>query len=87
MGLFFGNKYNKFVDGLQKLTDQGLSDAYETRRLEWLRTDKTGEKTPEMKAIIKEQQRRAEIEAEKRLAELKKQGKTPRPWSDENRWE
>ena len=77
----FKSDFDRF---LETASLQELKDAYEERRLKWLKTTKTGEKTYEMKKL--------DAEISKRSYEkwLKNPNRNTNPnyrWSDANRWD
>jgi hypothetical protein len=79
----FGNGFDEF---LENATDQELDDAYEERRLEWMKNgqDGTGVKTYEMRAIDREMSRRS---AEKWKNDPRRNTDPNYRWTDANRWE
>jgi len=84
---FLGNLFkSSFENWLENASDEDLADGYEERRQDWMKTGfgGNGEKTPEMKRI--------DAEMNKRTA--KKWEKDPRRnkdpnyrWTDANRWD
>lgn len=69
---------------LESASDKELEDAYEERRLEWLKTTKTGEKTDEMKRLDKEISNRS---YEKWKKNPNRNTDPNYRWSDANRWD
>lgn len=90
MGLLeklFGDKSkDSFGEWMASASDKELADAYESRRLEWLRTGQngTGEKTPEMKRLNNEISRRS---AEKWAKDPHRNTDPNFRWTDANRWD
>lgn len=90
MGLF-GNKKKvtkrpSLSDWMETASDQQLADAYEQRRLQWLKDGQcgTGEKTPEMKMLDREMSRRS---AEKWEKDPRRNRDPNFRWTDANRWD
>lgn len=75
-----------FEDFLMTASDEELADAYETRRLQWLKDGQggTGEKTPEMKRLDREMSRRS---AEKWKKDPRRSKDPTFRWTDANRWD
>lgn len=73
-----------FQEWLNKASDEELADAYEVRRIQWLKNGQcgTGERTPEMKRINREMNRRSAIKWENDP----KRNRDPNfRWTDANR--
>ena len=75
-----------FTDWLESASDDELSDGYEQRRQEWMKTGfgVDGEKTPEMKQINREMSRRS---AEKWENDPNRNRDPYFRWTDANRWD
>ena len=86
MGFFKNALKSSFEKWMENASDQELADAYETRRLEWLRTGQNGngEKTYEMKMLDAEISRRAD---EKWKKDPRRNTNPNYRWTDANRWE
>jgi len=85
MGVF-RNAKDDLASWIQSATDQELADAYERRRLEWLKNGQngTGVKTPEMQMIDREMSRRS---AEKWKNDPRRNTDPNFRWTDANRWD
>ena len=85
MGVF-RNAKDDLASWIQSATDQELADAYERRRLEWLKNGQngTGVKTPEMQMIDREMSRRS---AEKWKNDPRRNTDPTFRWTDANRWD
>lgn len=77
---------DEFDDWLESASDDELSDGYEERHQEWMRTGfgGNGEKTPEMKQIDREMSRRS---AEKWENDPRRNRDPNFRWTDANRWD
>lgn len=75
-----------FEKWIEKASYQELADAYEARRLEWLKTGQNGngEKTYEMKLLDAEMSRRS---AEECMRDPRRNTNPNYRWTDANRWE
>ena len=85
--LVYKNKdEDDFENWLKSASDDELSDGYEQRRQEWMRTGfgGNGEKTPEMKRIDQEMSRRS---AEKWENDPRCNRAPNYRWTDANRWD
>ena len=77
---------DEFGNWLETASNDELSDGYEERRQEWIRTGfgGNGEKTPEMNRIDKEMSRRS---AEKWKNDPRRNNDPNYHWTDVNRWD
>lgn len=77
---------DEFGNWLESASDDELSDGYEQRHQEWMRTGfgGNGEKTPEMKQIDREMSRRS---AEKWKNDPRRNRDPNFRWTDANRWD
>ena len=84
--VFSSKSKNKFAGWLETASDDELSDEYEERRQEWARNGfgGNGEKTPEMKRIDREIDRRS---AERRENNPRRNTDPGYRWTDANRWD
>ncbi len=77
---------DEFGDWLESASDDELSEGYEQRRQEWMRTGfgGNGEKTPEMEQIDREMSKRS---AEKWENDPRRNRDPHFRWTDANRWD
>jgi len=84
---FLGNLFkNSFENWLENASDEDLADGYEERRQDWIKTGfgGNGEKTPEMKRIDAEMNKRT---AQKWENDPRRNKDPNYHWTDANRWD